>query len=175
MLLRDQGSWCVLQVVPRHEYTVARTLAWRGYVHFLPTCWVHRRWSDRVKVIEQPLFPGYVFCRIQQALMQLVRGTPGIIRIVSFGRNPCPIPEDEIEAIRRMLLSKREISPVPYLQAGQKVEVIAGPLAGVTGIIIRVKHSHRLVMSIDLIMKSIAVEVDCSEVALAPERSTARM
>ncbi|HEY2234108.1 MAG TPA: UpxY family transcription antiterminator [Candidatus Angelobacter sp.] len=166
MHFRDAGPWFALQVVPRHEKSLDKILEYRGCIHFLPTYRVRRRWSDRVKVVEQPLFPGYVFCRSQSNLMEVIRGSPGIIRIVAFGRKPHPIPDEEIEALQQIVRGKREYSAFPYLNVGQKVRVISGPLTGISGTIMRFKNHDRLVISIDVIMKSVSVEIDQSEVDL---------
>lgn len=166
MLLADTGPWFALQVVPRHEKSVDNILEYRGYNHFLPTYRVRRRWSDRVRLVEQPLFPGYVFCRSQSNLMEVIRGSPGIIRIVAFGGRPHPVPDKEIEALQQIVRGKREYSAFPYLSVGQKVQVISGPLTGISGIIMQFKNRDRLIISLDVIMKSVSVEIDQSEVVL---------
>jgi transcription antitermination factor NusG len=166
MLFSDMGPWFALQVVPRHEKSVDKILEYRGYSHFLPTCHVRRRWSDRVSIVEEPLFPGYVFCRSQSNLMEIVRGSPGIIRIVAFGGRPHPVPDEEIEALQKIVHGEREYSAFPYLNVGQKVQVISGPLTGVSGTITQFKNRDRLVISLEAIMKSVSVEIDHSEVTL---------
>ena len=166
MLFSDTGSWFALQVVPRHEKSVDNILEYRGYTHFLPTYHVRRRWSDRIRLVEQPLFPGYVFCRSQSNLMEVIRDSPGIIRIVAFGTKPHPVPDKEIEALQQIVQGKREYSVFPYLNVGQKVRVISGPLTGISGTIMKFKNRDRLVISVDVIMKSVSVEIDQSEVAL---------
>lgn len=166
MLFSDTGPWFALQVVPRHEKSVDKILEYRGYNHFLPTYRVRRRWSDRVSVVEEPLFPGYVFCRSQSNLMEIIRGSPGIIRIVAFGGRPHPVPDKEIEALQQIVRGKREYSAFPYLNVGQKVQVISGPLTGVSGIITQFKNRDRLVISLEVIMQSVSVEIYRSEVVL---------
>ncbi|HET8888313.1 MAG TPA: UpxY family transcription antiterminator [Candidatus Angelobacter sp.] len=166
MHFRDAGPWFALQVVPRHEKSVDKILEYIGCDHFLPTYRVRRRWSDRVSVVEEPLFHGYVFCRSQSNLMEIIRGSPGIIRIVAFGGKPHPVPDEEIEALQQIVRGKREYSALPYLNVGQKVRVISGPLTGISGTIMQFKNHDRLLISIDVIMKSISVEIDQSEVAL---------
>ncbi len=166
MLFFDMGPWFALQVVPRHEKSVDKMLEYKGYTHFLPTHQVRRRWSDRVSVVEEPLFPGYVFCRSQSNLMEIIRGSFGIIRIVAFGGRPHPVPDKEIEALQQIVRGKREYSAFPYLNVGQKVRVISGPLTGVSGTIMQFKNRDRLVISLEVIMKSVSVEIDQSEVAL---------
>lgn len=166
MLFSEMGPWFALQVVPKHEKSVNKILEYKGYDHFLPTYHVRRKWSDRIRVVEEPLFPGYVFCRAQRNLMEIVRSSPGIIRIVGFGGRPHPVPDKEIEALQQIVCGKREYSAVSYLSVGQKVQVISGPLTGITGIITQFKNRDRLVISLDVIMKSVSVEIDQSEVVL---------
>lgn len=168
MLFCDSDLWVAIQVVPRHESKVASILGWRNCIHFLPTYRTRQRWSDRVKVIERPLFPGYIFCRSTQSLMQIVRSTPGIIRLITRGGKPCPVALEEIAALQRVMEANRDVCVSPYLRVGQRAEIISGPLMGVVGIIVRFKHGDRLVLSVDLIMKSVAVEIDSSELAPLP-------
>jgi transcription antitermination factor NusG len=164
----ETEPWFALQVIPRHEAKVGSILAWKGHQYLLPTSRVRRQWSDRVKAIEQPVFPGYIFCTSQRSLlMGLIRSTPGIIRVVSFGGKPHPVSEEEIQAMQRIVQADREICSFPYLAAGQKVKIIAGPLAGITGIITKLRNRDRLVISVDAIMRSLAVEVDRTEIAPA--------
>ena len=162
----DTKHWFALQVVPRHEKAVDTILGHNGCEHLLPTCKIRRRWSDRVKTVEEPLFPGYVFCRSQRSLIEMARSVPGIIRIVSFGGKPHPVPDEEIDALKRIGCVENDVRPFPYLNVGQKVQVITGPLLGITGIITEFKKRCWLVMSVDFIMKSVSVEIERSEVAL---------
>jgi transcription antitermination factor NusG len=164
-MLSEMGSWVALQVVPRHEKSVDRILGYKGCDHFLPTYSVRRKWSDRVKTVVEPLFPGYVFCRSQRNLSALIRGFPGIICIVAFGGIPHPIPDKEIEALQQIVRGKQKYGVVPYLSRGQKVQVISGPLAGIFGIITQFKNHDRLVISLDVILKSVSVEIDQLDVA----------
>jgi transcription antitermination factor NusG len=165
MFFSDMGPWLALQVVPRHEKSVDRILEHKGCDHFLPTYSVRRRWSDRVKIVTEPLFPGYVFCRSQRNLMAIIRSFPGIVRIVAFGGIPHPIPDKEIEALQQIVRGKREYGAIPYLSVGQKVQVMSGPLTGIIGIITQFKNHDRLVISLDAIMKSVSVKIDQLEVA----------
>jgi transcription antitermination factor NusG len=98
--------------------------------------------------------------------MEVIRGCAGIIRIVAFGGRPVPVPDEEIDALQQIVRGKREYSAFPYLSVGQKVQVISGPLTGISGAIMQFKNRDRLVISLDVIMKSVSVEVDQSEVAL---------
>lgn len=169
MFAHTLEAWFAVQVAPRHEKSVAALLSYKGYQHFLPTYRSRRAWSDRKKTIEVPMFPGYVFCRtMHRAAHGLVLTTPGVVRVVGFSGNPYPIPDDEIDAIRKVVLSS-ESEPVPYLKVGQRVRISSGSMAGIVGILVQIKNRHRLVMSVDLIMKSIAVDVDVSDVVVCEE------
>lgn len=163
-LVIGKKSWFAAQVTPRHEKKVEVILGLRFHEHFLPTYLARRKWSDRVKTIEEPLFPGYVFVKITRSVVGEVLAIPGVIRIVNFGGKPCPVPEEEIVALQLVCRSNRDMCAFPYLNAGQKVQVVAGPLSGVTGIIMNWKKQDRVIINIDLIMKSVAVEVDRMEV-----------
>jgi transcription antitermination factor NusG len=165
MMLIEKDSWFVVQVIPRHEKRVDTILQQQNYGHFLPMRRTRRKWSDRVKVIEQPLFPGYVFVHTQSCSVGKIHRMPGFIRIVSFGGKPCPVPDIQIEALQRIIDSKRDICPIPYLAVGQKVQIVTGSLSGLIGIVSHYRNCGRLVVSIDLIMRSIVVEIDAEEVA----------
>lgn len=160
----QSDQWFTLQVVPRHERNVDAILGHKGCEHFFPTHQVRRKWSDRTKLVQLPLFPGYVFCRSCYSLMDVARSTPGVIRVVSFGGKPHPVSSEEINALQLVVQVQRDVCSVPYLNAGRKVRVITGPLSGVTGIIVRIRRRERLIVSVDLIMKSASVEIDASEV-----------
>jgi transcription termination/antitermination protein NusG len=155
---------------------VATLLRCKGYEEFLPTYPNRRHWSDRIKVVEQPLFPGYVFCRIREESVGLVRATSGVIRIVGMAGKASPIPDEQIDSVRQVVHSGIGVYPFSSLAIGQRVKVVKGPLAGIAGIIVRVKKCSRLLISVDLIMKSIAVEVDLSDLEMLispmPEYST---
>ena len=164
MFHQELEYWFAVQVVPRHENKVASLLDYKGYQRFVPTYRSSRQWCDRKKVLELPLFPGYVFCRIVHGIAAgLVLTTPGVIRVVGFGGKPYPIPDHEIDAIQRVALSSDAV-PVPYLKVGRRVQISNGPLSGVTGILTQVKNHHRLVVSVDLIMNSVSIDVDLLDV-----------
>ena len=159
------GSWFAVQVTPQHERKVATLLDYRGYEQFLPLYAVRRKWADRIKVIEQPLFPGYIFCRTKDTVFGLLRATPGIVRIVGVGAKPIPVPDDEIDAIQRVVQSCRDVYPYgPRLEIGQEVLVKHGPLSGIGGKLLRIKGRRRLIISVDLIMKAVAVDIEVTDV-----------
>jgi transcription antitermination factor NusG len=164
-------SWYVLRVRSRFEHAVAAHLRGRGYEWFLPLYKWRRRWSDRCKEIDLPLFPGYVFCQLNPSNRLPVLSIPGVVHIVGVGRVPLPVSEAEIVAIQTAIRSGLPRQPWPFLQIGHKVRVERGPLCGMEGILLRFGGHHRLVLSVILLQRSVAVEVDESWVQRStPER-----
>lgn len=159
--MSSNTRWYALQVQTRLGTAAAATLRGKGYEEFLPLYRERRRWSDRVAQSLQPLFPGYMFCRFdpQERLMPILTA-PGIIGIVSAGKMPIPIPDEEIAGIRDVLRSGLATQPWPFLEAGCRVRIDRGALAGVQGIITGTEKNHRLVVSIALLHRSVAVEID---------------
>ena len=131
----------------------------RGYEEYLPLCRSQRRWSDRIKTIECPLFPGYLFCRLDCNSRLPVLTTPGVVAIVSAGRVPVPVPDQEIEGVRKILASGLGAQPWPFLNVGSRVILERGPLAGIEGIVIGSDKIDRLVVSVSLLQRSLAVEI----------------
>ena len=153
-------SWFALRVKPQRERSVAAIIEHKGYDHILPTFVARHQWSDRVKLIEQPLFPGYVFCRFNLQVPAPLLTTAGVLYIVGNGRTPAAIPETEIATVRAASRSGLPVEPWPYCQLGDTVFLNRGPLAGVQGIVVQVRNQYRVVVSIHLLQRSIAVEVD---------------
>jgi len=153
-------NWYALRVRSNHENVVQSGLRSRGVEEFLPVYRAKSRWSDRVKVIERPLFPGYVFARFDPSKRLPVLMLPGFVHIVSFGNGPEPVDEKELHAIRRFVDSGLPITPWPYLREGEVVVVQRGVLAGLEGIVLRATNSLRLVVSLNLLQRSVAVELD---------------
>lgn len=158
-------SWFALNTKFRYEGYVAKQLGAKGYEILLPVYRCRRRWSDRMKDVELPLFPGYLFCRFDVNDRLPILTTPGIIQVVGFGKTPVPVEDSEIVAIQRATRSDLTREPWPYLQIGEKVRVDRGALQGVEGILLSVKGGHRLVLSITLLQRSVAIEVNSSWVA----------
>jgi len=152
--------WYALYTRPRHEKAVAEQLIKREMEAFLPVREVLSRWKDRRKLVQLPLFPGYVFVRTSLTHKRQVVSTDGVVCMVSFQGSPAPIPDEEIEAVREICLTKLPCDPYPYLTEGRWVRVVRGPLDGLTGILVRKKSKHRLVVSIDILQQSVAVEID---------------
>lgn len=175
--------WFAVRVRSHHERVAAAHLRQRGFEEFLPSYKTQRRWSDRKKEIDQFLFPGYVFCRLNPADRLPVLTAPGVVDLVGFGGIPSPVPDHEIETIQRMVQSGLLVMPWPFLELGNRVLIERGPLAGVEGILDEVKGRCRLVVSVNLLQRSVSAEVDRNSVrplppvrsdrsAIAPTRST---
>ncbi len=143
-----------------HERITGAHLRDRGYEEFAPSYKIEKRWSDRIKQIEQFLFPGYIFCRFDPNDRLPILTAPGVVDVVGFGKLPEHVPDAEIERVRRMVESGLLVSPYPYVQVGQAVLIDRGPLAGVEGILVEVKGKLRLVVSINLLQRSVSAEVD---------------
>lgn len=154
------AHWYALYTVPRHEKRVADQINQQGIACFLPLYRSVRRWKDRRKELALVLFPGYVFVRLPLQNRLRVLQLPGAVRLVTFNGQPAALQEEEIENLRSRLSCSRNIEPHPYLAVGRHVRVRSGPLQGLEGIVLRTKDRCRIVLSIHLIMRSVAVEVD---------------
>ena len=164
--------WYALRVKSRYENTVATHLQGRGYESFLPVYKSQRRWSDRFKEIELPLFSGYVFCQFSPLNRLPILSIPGVVHVVGVGRTPIPIDESEIAAIQAGIKSGLPSQPWPFLQVGNRVRIEYGPLCGLEGILSGFRGHQRLVLSVTLLQRSIAVQVDAAWVQpLPPDRS----
>jgi transcription antitermination factor NusG len=157
---RAQACWYALYTRPRHEKRVAEQIRQRRVSCFLPLYRSVRRWKDRRKELDLALFPGYVFVRV--ALQDRMRVLPlaGVIGFVCFHGQPASLPDAEIEALMHALASGVRARPHPYLTGGRRVRIRYGPLARSEGILIRRKDRFRVVLSLDLLMRSVDVEVD---------------
>jgi transcription antitermination factor NusG len=153
-------AWYALRVRSRHESTVASHLQARGYESFLPLYKSQRRWSDRFKEIELPLFPGYVFCQFNLLNRLPILTVPGIVHVVGVGKIPVAIDETEIAAIQAAVKSGLPRQPWPFLEIGHKVRIEHGPLCGVEGVLLGFRGHQRLVLSVTLLQRSVAVQVD---------------
>jgi transcription antitermination factor NusG len=157
--------WYAVRVRSNFERNVSIVLDHKGVEQFLPTYRSRRVWTDRVKTLHLPLFPGYIFCRIPLENRNHIVTIDGVVGLVGAGRQPIPISDAEIEAIRTVAQSQAPMEPWPFLKIGQTVRIGHGPLAGLEGILIRVKTSWRLVLSVTLLERSVAVEIDAAYVS----------
>jgi len=156
----DQSNWYALQTRSRHEKLVDWELQRKGIETFLPLKRITRRWSDRSKKIELPVFSGYLFTRIALKNRLQVLQARGSVRLVGFNSWPVPVPEKALEAVRKFLNEEIAIDPFPYLSEGDRVYVRSGPFKGVEGFIVRKDRNTRLVVSLDLLLQSISVTID---------------
>jgi transcription antitermination factor NusG len=162
---KDDGSdWWALYTRHQHEKAVAEMLSAKDFEVFLPLYDSMRRWKDRKKLITLPLFPCYVFVRGGLNRRLQVVMTPGVHTILFRGEQVAIIPESEIQAIRMAVEGHFRVEPHPFLKCGERVRVIRGSLEGVEGILVRKKNLYRLVLSVDMMAQSVAVEIDASDV-----------
>ena len=152
--------WYALYTNPRHEKIVAKQLKERCVENFLPLYRTWHRWKDRRKQIDLALFPSYVFVRIEEQDKLHVLRIPGAVSLVSFNGKLAALPASEIEALRNALDNQVFAEPCPYLRVGRKVRVVRGPMAGTEGILSRKKDRYRVVISVEVLMRSVALEID---------------
>jgi transcriptional antiterminator NusG len=157
-------AWFALWTRSRHEQVVREQLEQRNITAFLPTVTRWSRWKDRKKQIDWPLFPGYCFARFDPADRLSILKCNGVVTIVSFDGEIAPIPESEIDGIRTLVQSDLHYDPCPLIQEGELVEVVHGPLKGVTGRLTRKGAHARLILAVDLIGQAVSVEVDAADV-----------
>lgn len=164
--------WWALYTRHQHEKTVAEMLATKGFEVFLPLYESMRRWKDRKKMLSLPLFPCYVFVRGNLERKLHVVTTPGVHMILYHGEQLAVIPEEEIQAIRAAVDGNFRVEPHPFLKCGDRVRVMRGSLAGVEGILTRKKNLFRLVLSVEMLAQSVAVEIDAADVEPVTGRNT---
>lgn len=163
-------NWYALYVKARHEFKVLDRFRKTGIEAFLPSVERLRKWKDRKKLISYPLFPCYIFVRIRRTPTDIraVLKTEGVVRFVGFEpRNPEVIPEEQIYSLKKLIESNRQIDPYPYLKEGLRVRVKRGPLIGAEGILVRKGDGHILVVSIDILGRSVSVDTDSCDVETA--------
>jgi len=160
----QSASWFAVYTTPRHEKSVARHFEVRQIESFLPLYRSVHRWKNGCRVnVEQPLFPNYVFVSLGRRDYIRVLQVPGVLSLVGSGREPSALPTSEIEALRSGL-PQVEYEPHPYLVAGDKVRIRSGSLTGMIGVLVRKKNNFRVVLTLDLIMQSVAVEIGIDEI-----------
>ena len=158
------SRWFAVYTTPRHEKSVARQFEVRQIEAFLPLYRSLHRWKNGCRVnVDQPLFPNYVFVSLERYEYVRVLQTPGVLSLVGSGREPSPLASSEIESLRSGL-PLREFEPHPYLASGDKVRIHSGSLAGMIGVLVRKKNNFRVVLTLDLIMQSVAVEIGIDEI-----------
>jgi len=154
---------------------VARHIRGIGYEEFLPLYTCRKRWSDRVKEVGSPLFPGYLFCRFDPQNRLPILKIPGVIQIVGNSRQPIPVDEGEINAIQNLVTSGIPNQPWPFLELGKRVHIEAGPLRGLEGVLVEFRGSRRLILSVALLQRSVAIEMDATSVRSERTSTTTRV
>jgi transcription antitermination factor NusG len=163
-----EERWYAAYTCANHEKRVAAQLNARAVEHFVPLYNSVRRWRDRRIQLALPLFPGYVFLRLALRDKLRVLQIPSLVHLVSFNGQPAALSDEEMDALRHGLTEQLNVQPHPYLTVGRRVRVASGPLAGLEGIIVRKKNHLRFVISLNLIMRSVSVEMDDADLVPAP-------
>lgn len=159
--------WYVAYVCVRHEKRVAEQLDHSGVECYLPLYRTSRMWNRRRAEVDLPLFPGYIFVRIPLTERLRVLTVPSVVHLVGNSTGPAPLADDEVTSIRGCLAHNLRVEPTEYLRAGHRVRIAGGPLSGLQGVIVRENGRTRFIVSIDLIMRSIAVSVEACDLALS--------
>src|SRR5579862_2492673 len=157
---RAEHRWYALSVSYQHERQTEKALQSKGLETLVPVYRSRRRWSDRVKDVEMPLFAGYVLCQFDLTERIRVLDTPGVCKIVGFGGAVTALEDCEVAGIQRLVALKVPLAPWPYLKAGDRVRVEHGPMRGLEGTLLRTKDTMHLVISVELLQRSLAVQVD---------------
>lgn len=156
----SEGSWFAFSVMARREKSVACILQLRDHESFVPLYEARHKWADRYKIVELPLFPGYVFCRVVRAAIPAVLAIPGIVAVVRCGTSPAEVCAEEIDALKLVGKSLLKAEPWPELVGVQSVAVVDGPLSGITGALVEIKNQLRLLISVSILRRSVLVEID---------------
>ena len=168
-------NWFAVQVRTNQEIRVGSYLQERGHEQFVPTYRCRKRWSDRIKTVEMAMFPGYMFCRFDPQDRLPILKAPGVIQIAGYNRLPVPVEESEIKALQLATASGLTNQPWPFLTVGARVRIEAGPLRGQEGLLLEFKGSYKLILSITLLHRSVAVEIDGAYVSSLHTNSVERL
>lgn len=163
----SEFHWYAIYVRSRHEFKVLDRLTKAGINAFLPVVERLNKWKDRKKLVNFPLFPGYLFVHIRKIYddMLAVLKTHGVVRFISIiPGEPEPVPDEQIDSLKRLIESKESIDPYPYLKEGQRVRIKKGPLAGVEGILTEKTGQHLFVLSVDILRQGVSIKIDASDV-----------
>ena len=164
MEVQHRRSWLAAYTRSRHEHHVADQLRVKSLEFLLPTYEKHARWSDRIKRSQAPLFPGYVFVHISDSERVPVLQTLGVVNLVSTGGRASVLREEEVERLRAFSLRSNDIEPHPYLRIGHRVRVKHGPFAGWEGTLLEKCNARRLIITVEQIMKSVAINLHGADV-----------
>lgn len=160
-----EAHWYAAYTNANHEKRVAEQLSLRGVTHFVPTFSSVRKWKDRRITLDLPLFPGYVFVRMALRNRMRVLQVPSVVRLVGFDGMPTPLPDEEIEILRSSFSREVRVKPHPFLTVGRRVRITGGPFAGLEGVLKRQQNTMRVVVSLSLIQRSVAVDVDIADLS----------
>lgn len=169
----SEREWFALRVKPQHERTVSYALHKRGFECYVPLHKALRRWSESLKELDLPIFPGYVFCRMDPAQSPGILATPAVYNLVGRGAVPAPVEDHELHMIQRIEQAGLPVIPWPYLKEGQRVGIARGPLAGVSGLLAISNKSWHVVVNVQLLQRGVAVTVDRSDLAPLAQVATA--
>ena len=158
-------EWFAFRVRPRHEKSVSLALRERGCSEFLPLIREKRLWANRLRHVDLPLFPGYIFCQVPRFSLLPVLSTPGVVDVVRAGSSPIAANRDEIDSLRLAVSSQIPMERCNYIEVGETVQIIEGPLTGLRGILVNIRKSQRLVLSVSLLCRSVLIEIDPEWVA----------
>ena len=164
-----ETKWFALSVTVRHEKIVSQVLQNKGFETFLPLYKRRHQYSRRVREFELPLFPGYLFCRSALNTRLPILTTPGVLQMIGAGRVPIPLDDNEIASLQKAVDAGVLVTPHPFWQSGQTGRITTGPLAGIEGIVMNVKHPLRLILSVGLLRRSVLLEIDSDCVDLLSE------
>lgn len=159
--------WYAAYTCANREKSVAASLAEREVEFFLPEYQSVRRWKDRRVTLQLPLFPGYIFLRVALRDRLRVLQIPGLVRLVGFGTEPTALPDQDVEILRSGLSQTSQMRPHPFLTVGRRVRIARGPLAGLSGVLKRRKNDYWVVVSVDIVQRSIIVDVEAADIVVA--------
>jgi transcription antitermination factor NusG len=165
--------WFAVGVAPRHEKAVSQLLDYKGYETFLPLYRRRHQYAERAREFELPLFPGYLFCRVDPNFRLPILTTPGVLYFLGAGRVPIPIDAAEMASLQLAALAGARMEPHVFWETGQKGRIASGPLAGVEGFVVDAKKPSRLILSVTLLQRSVLVEIDADCVMAAPAGNSA--
>lgn len=170
-LIVGSRDWYAFRVRPRHEKLVSMSLRSKGHEEFLPLTRARHRWADRMKTVELPLFPGYIFCDAERNEIGRIRSTPGILDVVRAGSSPVPARRDEVENLRQAVSKSLSMESCPLVEptTGQWLRISSGPLNGLSGMLVEVRGQQRLILSVDLLQRSVLVELPSASVDIYPD------
>jgi transcription antitermination factor NusG len=170
-LAEDSRDWYAFRVRPRHEKLVSVSLRGKGYEEFLPLVKSKRKWADRSPIIEMPLFPGYIFCDTARTEIGRIRCTQGVVDVIRAGSSPAPANRMEIEGLRKATEAQVQLESLPYIDpsTAKRLRIISGPLSGLDGMLTQVRGKERLILSVELLCRSVLVEVPLSAVEICEE------